>query len=87
MKTKHYAVPVSTIRRWKLTPEDLTIVKLSLMAWSSKHAELERRRRSLLNRMKGDFFAVLYAPAPAESASDPPPQKAAEAEEAVKRPV
>jgi len=61
-KTKTYEVPVSVTRRWKLTPEDITIIKLSLMNFDSRHKELEIKRKSLLNRMKGDFFMVLYAP-------------------------
>lgn len=61
-KTKTYEVPVSILRRWKLTPEDATVIKLALLNWSSKHKELESRKKSLLSRMKGDFFMVLYAP-------------------------
>jgi hypothetical protein len=59
--TKTYTIPIKRMLRWKLTPEDATVLKLSLMGWSSKHLELERRRKSLLNRMKGDFFLILYA--------------------------
>jgi hypothetical protein len=62
VKTKTYEVPVSVMRRWKLTPADSTLILLSLMNFSSKHVELERRRKSLLHRMRGDFFIVLYAP-------------------------
>jgi hypothetical protein len=61
-KTKTYIVPVNTMRRWKLMPEDATLLKLALMNFKFKLPELERRRKSLLNRMKGDFFLVLYAP-------------------------
>jgi CRISPR/Cas system-associated endonuclease Cas3-HD len=61
-KTKTYEVPVSVTKRWKLTPEDVTIIKLAISNFSSKHKELESRRKSLLNRMRGDFFMVLYAP-------------------------
>jgi hypothetical protein len=60
-RTKTYTVDAPRMLRWKLTPEDNTILKLSLMSWSSKHTELEKRRISLLKRMKGDFFLVLYA--------------------------
>jgi cell division septal protein FtsQ len=61
-RTKTYKVSVSPkLRRWKLSPEDLTVIKLSLSTFSTKHKELEAVRKSLIKRMHSDFFMVLYA--------------------------
>jgi hypothetical protein len=62
IRTKTYTIPITRNHRWKLTPEDSTIIKLSLSSWKSSHKELEKRKKSLLSRMRGDFFMVLYAP-------------------------
>jgi len=62
-ETKTYEVIVPKMRRWRLRPEEATVIKFALEEFdASAFNAMERVKKSLIHRMRGDYFLVLYAP-------------------------